>query len=500
MLTFDKEYFNEEEREGFVVSSEMKRLWAAQLEVISHISAICDKYGIQYFAYWGTLLGAVRHKGYIPWDDDFDIIMKRKDYERFITVAQFELPEGYVIKTVYKDVTWDEQLARVCNAKQVNCTKEFLEENHGCPYVAGVDIFPYDYIPNDEGKRRLQEELYDKATKAWATSTELMQALRNKNDSEIRRLEAVFIPMIAELESYFGIEFSRNEQVENQLLCLTDQIASSYGDEGDEYLTFFSEKYLRGLRGRDYKIPAYWLDKAIDLPFENITVKVPKFYELCLTACYGNRYMIPVMNGGGHEYQYFSKQVEPLKRAGIYDKFMAEVDKYIEEETDNRLKNITSVKANSISINENATNFSKDETESELRALITEWRSPNKKVILCSFGIMDFYENEEACIDKLEDTLTFFEGSAEKICMILLETKGVLEILARKDMALANRYSEIINKTKESDWCLVIDPFQYESVVDMCDAYYGSSNEYIKHFQVNKKPIMIQNINITNMK
>lgn len=83
-LIFPDEYFKTEVRDGFAVNELMKRTLAAQLEVLNKIIGICEKYGLAYYAYWGTLLGAVRHKGYIPWDDDLDIAMKREDYIRFL--------------------------------------------------------------------------------------------------------------------------------------------------------------------------------------------------------------------------------------------------------------------------------------------------------------------------------------------------------------------------------------------------------------------------------
>ena len=70
-------------RNSFYVESMMKKVWAAQLEVLHEIDRICKKHNITYFADWGTLLGAVRHKGFIPWDDDMDITMKRQDYIKF---------------------------------------------------------------------------------------------------------------------------------------------------------------------------------------------------------------------------------------------------------------------------------------------------------------------------------------------------------------------------------------------------------------------------------
>ena len=86
MLEFDKDFFEKEERCGFTIEPMMKSVWAAQLEVLEKIDRICKENGIKYFADWGTLLGAVRHKGFIPWDDDMDICMLRPDYLRFIQV------------------------------------------------------------------------------------------------------------------------------------------------------------------------------------------------------------------------------------------------------------------------------------------------------------------------------------------------------------------------------------------------------------------------------
>ena len=80
-------------RNSFYVESMMKKVWAAQLEVLHEIDRICKKHNITYFADWGTLLGAVRHKGFIPWDDDMDITMKRQDYIKFCEVFPKETTE-----------------------------------------------------------------------------------------------------------------------------------------------------------------------------------------------------------------------------------------------------------------------------------------------------------------------------------------------------------------------------------------------------------------------
>ena len=78
MLQFEDSFFEGETRHDFFIEPMMKRAWAASMEVLAEIDRICKKHEIKYFAYWGTLLGAVRHKGFIPWDDDIDIAIDRK--------------------------------------------------------------------------------------------------------------------------------------------------------------------------------------------------------------------------------------------------------------------------------------------------------------------------------------------------------------------------------------------------------------------------------------
>ena len=101
MLDFDQDFFLGETRNDFYIEPMMKCAWAAELEVLEVVRKICKKYNLRYFAAYGALIGAVRHKGFIPWDDDIDIMMPREDYMRFSSVAPAELTGEYHIYTPY---------------------------------------------------------------------------------------------------------------------------------------------------------------------------------------------------------------------------------------------------------------------------------------------------------------------------------------------------------------------------------------------------------------
>ena len=297
-MTFHDTYFEGEERCGFYISPMMKRAWAAQLEILQEIDKICTRHNIEYFADWGTLLGAVRHQGYIPWDDDLDIAMKRGDYTRFLKAASKELPEGYGILSGETDASWKGTFARVSNGDVIPLTGERLEQFHGFPYTAGIDIFPQDYIPNDKEEEEALLMLFR------AAYTLAFDWDKGKLTEE-EKIESLKV-----LEECCNVKFTEDKPYKQQLWILTDRIASMYGDTEEEARDITLMYKLAD--EEEFRMPVSCFRKAVRVPFENTTIPVPIDYEQVLTIYYGEDYMTPKRVGAEHDYPFYKKQRELL--------------------------------------------------------------------------------------------------------------------------------------------------------------------------------------------
>lgn len=149
---------------GCAVADDMLELWAVELDILLEIDRICKKLGIRYFLAYGTLLGAVRHQGFIPWDDDIDIGMLREDYERFRREARAEFQHPYFLQDIVSDpLNPSVGLIKIRNSETALFTEGQLRNKtpfHLCNQGVFVDIFPFDSIPEDaKAWRRLSRRL-----------------------------------------------------------------------------------------------------------------------------------------------------------------------------------------------------------------------------------------------------------------------------------------------------------------------------------------------------
>ncbi len=130
----------------------LRKVQMVQLEIAKEIRRVCEENDIRYFLTDGTFLGAVRHGGFIPWDDDLDMGMMRSDYEKFCRIAPQKLKPEYYLQTWYTEPNYGLPFGKVLKRNTVYLESKKtrrLQENG-----IYVDIFPYDYVPEDPAQRR----------------------------------------------------------------------------------------------------------------------------------------------------------------------------------------------------------------------------------------------------------------------------------------------------------------------------------------------------------
>jgi len=306
------------------VSAMMKRFWASSMEILGEIDRICKKHNIKYFLYYGSLLGAVRHKGFIPWDDDIDIAMLRPDYDKFLSVYKEELPEPYFISH-----TDDSCLYPACvhNGHYMSIDEKFLSKFHGCPYFSSMDIFVLDYLPKNDKERSEFKNFYmvvnyiaQRTDPTWNRKQLNKVFLKYFDEPGEEDIEEV----VCGIEQYSGKKFVRDETLCQQMVA---------------YCLELRKKYYKGIKcdsiahvndwatGKENeRIPRSYFDELIEMDFMGYKFPVPKEYENVLKYLYGEEYMTPIQGASLHNYPVYQEQAEKLKV--IFDSYKAPAPDY----------------------------------------------------------------------------------------------------------------------------------------------------------------------------
>ena len=274
--------FNEEIISGHLVTSETKKFWAVEMELAQKLIEVCDKHNLKVWADAGTLLGAVRHKGFIPWDDDMDFCMMREDYNKLLEIGPQEFKYPFFFQSIDTDNMYG------CLVKIRNSNTTMLEKgydmlktnNRGC----AIDVFVMDVVPDD----RVEFSREYKKVRRLRRMVDNYNLINTSKLSGKRKLLNIANRIIVSL-----LNVNRLQSLIVKTLSKPDAKRNRYISLLDFYATM---KYdISKIKVRE--IQSY--NETVYLPFHYLMLPAPKEYHKVLTSNYGN-YMIPVKGGALH--------------------------------------------------------------------------------------------------------------------------------------------------------------------------------------------------------
>ena len=291
---FVENLYSDEMRNGFLVTSHRKKLWNVQIDLIKEVARICEKHNLKYFAAYGTLLGAARHGGFIPWDDDVDLFMLRPDYEKFKQIAAEEIKYPY-----YLDAYWNYRYEDDENPVPEESNLPLIKSNdpqkfgNQWPLVSilklrdsrtfmiefpqrsninqgiWIDIFPLDPgSPFSDERKQIIFNLECDLTFA-TLAPHIIRNLLKENSNQISNKEI--------LQKFLLLTHRE------RALTVEDTLSKNFFES--EYLsdigTFVKMQTAPHYKTKNFKNPIY-------LPFEKIEIPAPSNYDEVLKTDYGD--------------------------------------------------------------------------------------------------------------------------------------------------------------------------------------------------------------------
>lgn len=250
-------------------NEQLQKLHGALLEILDEVDRICKKNDIAYFLDSGTALGAIRHGGFIPWDDDIDIGMMREDYERFIAAASKELGDRFYLQTYEADPYYYKFNAKI----RLNHTS-FPESDSALLKHQGIfiDVFPFDYVPSDEKK----------ALEMIARSRELVRpVVMTRPGYQPKGVKNLLMSMGYKLRSnaYYRERYA--------------QFITQYRDEPTGHVACFSYHMLNKLKTKKLVFRETDMIPVKSVPFEDRTYLIMNNPDAYLTIMYGDYMQLP---------------------------------------------------------------------------------------------------------------------------------------------------------------------------------------------------------------
>lgn len=236
------------------------------LGILAEIDRLCKANDIKYYAYAGTLLGAVRHKGLIPWDDDIDIVMPREDYEKFAKVCETQLSDSFELQTIYTDPLTNNPWMKL---HDVNTAFISGLRRKGCMEGINIDIFPIDNVPDGKRERLRRAKIINRINFIY----QYRFAANNKKNSAKMKFFKFLIKFIPPFnEQNFKEKYDKYIQAHNHM-------------ETKDVVYLSNREYMRKV------IDRHVFDDIVYLPFENVMIPAPVGYLQVLESLYGKNFM-----------------------------------------------------------------------------------------------------------------------------------------------------------------------------------------------------------------
>ena len=267
----------EARRKELKPSADLKEVHAVQLELLKELKRVCDEHGLRYMAVHGTLLGAIRHRGFIPWDEDVDIAMPRSDYDRLVSMADYGFASGFFLQTIRNNFNCYyggySKLRR-------DGTAAYEVQNEGKPWNSchqgiWIDIFPIDGCPAEEKKRKkLQNRI------------SFLQRIVYAKVYPVKHFVPEDVPGDQISIYYLLAKCTRRRWI----FGLIDTLCRS---NNSSPLRSVLACYYGAWNNRNVW-PAAAVETTVNVPFEDICIPVPSGWDTILRSRYGDDYMTPV--------------------------------------------------------------------------------------------------------------------------------------------------------------------------------------------------------------
>ena len=266
----------------------LKRVQKIELEILKDFKKLCDRHGLDYFGIAGTGIGVLRHGGFIPWDDDIDIALPRKDYEEFLRLAKKELADKYTILNVRENENYPLMTTRL--VKKGTKFREYALKDINCDFGIFLDIYPFDNVSDDEKEYKKQ------GRKVWFYSKLLI-------------LRSIPFPVLgatgwkkkvlhaATAICHYILKISHISKKWIAKKC--DESMRMYNDKQTSRLTYFADTtpYMNIFdRNAIFPLKEY--------KFEDVMIKMPYELDRHLTTMYGNYMELPPIEKRKNHYPY----------------------------------------------------------------------------------------------------------------------------------------------------------------------------------------------------